>query len=505
MKCHVPAENNFRGENRVKRLFWTAGILILWAWTQPGWPSETRVDSTGGLTSILTDETTDLSFFMDGNPAGLLLLDTHERLDEALQWGQQNGEPVEPGSYQQTFSSIPRLANDNDIRYSGWMAFPAPGWAFQAAGDFLVQTGQTSSNVLDSFTPSQYRGILRGAASLGPLVLGLEMRNTETDVAYDQGLYSNKTTPYTLQNGSSTLNQTFFRAGLATTFPGGRGPNDAFWQAGGIFEAQVAGGNSALNASLVYPGGGPFSLQQDIAYSDYYYFGPELRYEVPHRVLLRFSYFMIYDDTDFDRTVSQTSPDYANLTRFHSSQYQSMNATGAFKLSFPLSGRENLKIGGFISSFFNNIDDIGALGLNVTDNINRQQILTNLGVGVEAIHDFTLGIQFSSQTYTLDNTSIASSASTIQTDYNYYQLTLGGERWLGDHFAFRLGLTGEEDQYFQASNLQNLVAILNTGIGWEDTSWACDLRLWVGEQTNLQDATNQAILDGFEISGTFFP
>lgn len=487
----------------MKRLSWTAGLLICLAWAGTAWPSETRVDSTGGLTSILTDETTDLSFFMDGNPAGLLLLDTHERLDEALQWGSQNGQPVETGSYQQTFSSIPRLANDNDIRYAGWMAFPASGWAFQAAGDFLTQSGQTSGVVLDSFTPSQYRGVLRGATSLGPLVLGLEVRNMETDVVYDQGLYSNKTTPYTLQNGSSTLNQTFLRAGLATTFPEGRGPNDGFWQAGGVFEVQVAGGNSAFNSTLVYSGG-PFSLQQNNALTDYYYFGPELRYELPHRVILRFSYFMIYNDTDFDRTVSQTSPDYANLTRFHSSQFQSMNATGSFKLSFPLSGRENLKVGGFISSYFNNTDDIGPAGLNVTDTINRQQILTNLGVGVEAIHDYTLGIQFSSQTYTLDNTSIASAATTAQTDYNYYQLTLGGERWLDDHFAFRLGLTGEEDQYFQASNLQNLVATLNTGVGWEDTSWACDLRLWVGEQTNLQDSTNEAILDGFEISGTVF-
>ena len=77
-------------------------------------------------------------------------------------------------------------------------------------------------------------------------------------------------------------------------------------------------------------------------------------------------------------------------------------------------------------------------------------------MGVEAIHDYTLGIQFASQTYTLDNTSIASAATAAQSDYNYYQFTLGGERWLDDHFAFRLGLTGEEDQYFQASNLQNL-------------------------------------------------
>jgi hypothetical protein len=489
-----------------KKLALAASLWIFLAGTGPVWPSETRVQSTGGLTSVMTDETTDLSFFMDGNPAGLLLLDTHDRLDEAFQWGQQNGQPVQPGSYQQTSGSIPWLANDNDIHYAGLMAFPNTGWAFQVGGDFLSSSGQTSTNILDSYTASQYRGLFRGATSLGPLVLGLEFRNMESDNTYEPGLYQygkNSGSPYSLQTGSSALNQTYLRAGLLTTFPEKPGPKDGFWQAGGIFEAQVGGGDSALKTSLVYPGGGPFSLQQNNAYTDYYYLGPELKYEVPHQIILRFSYFMIYDDTSFARTVSQTNADYPSQNSYHSSQFQSMNANGAFRLTFPLSGRENLKIGGFISSYFNNTNDIGT-GQNIYDNINRQQIITNLGVGVEAIHDYTLGVQFASQTYTLDNSAIAGTATTIQSDYNYYQFTVGGERWLDDHLAFRLGLTGEEDQYFQNSNLQNLLVILNTGLGWEDTSWACDFRIWMGEQTDLQDSSQGAILDGFEISGTVF-
>jgi len=43
--------------------------------------SETRVDSTGGLTTLLDDETDNLSLFLDGNPAGLVLLNTRDRLD----------------------------------------------------------------------------------------------------------------------------------------------------------------------------------------------------------------------------------------------------------------------------------------------------------------------------------------------------------------------------------------------------------------------------------------
>ncbi len=484
----------------MKRLLLTLG-WGLWALSAfPTWASETRVDSTGGLTSILTDETTDLSFLMDGNPAGLLLLETHDRLDEAFQWGQQTG----PGPYQQILSTIPRLTGGNDLHYSGVMAFPSPGWAVQAGGDFLSQTGQpTGAN--DTYTLSQYRGLLRGAANLGPLVLGLEIRNMESDNTYDPGLYSDKTLPYTLLNGSSALNQTYIRAGLATTFPENREAKDPFWQAGGIFETQVAGGGNVFNATLNYPAGTPFNLKENTSFTDYYYFGPELRYEIPHQAIFRFSYFLIYDDTDFGRTVSATSADYANLTAYHSTQFQSMSATGSFRLAFPLEGRENLKIGGGISAYFNNTDDLSTVE-NVYTNINRQQVTATLGVGLETIHEFTLGVQFMSQTYTRDNTSIASasSASTVQSDYNYYQFILGGEKWLDDHFAFRLGLSGEEDDYLQVSNLNELVVLLNTGVGWEYASWALDLRIWVGEETDLEDSLNQFTLGGGEIAGTLF-
>ena len=322
----------------MKRLSWTVGLLICLAWAGTAWPSETRVDSTGGMTSILTDETTDLSFFMDGNPAGLLLLDTHDRLDEAFQWGSQNGQPVEPGSYQQTFGSIPRLANDNDIHYSGWMAFPAPGWAFQAGGDFLSQSGQTPADTFDSLAPSQYRGILRGATNLGPLVLGLEVRNMETDAAYDQGLYSERKVsgiPYTLQTGSSALNQTYLRGGVASAFPENRGPNDAFWQAGGIFEAQVAGGNNAFNASLVYPGGDPSPSGKTTPLPIIITSVPNCAMRSPTGSILRFSYF---HDLRRHRFRPDRFPNLARLRQFDPFPFLPISIHerhGSFRLSFP--------------------------------------------------------------------------------------------------------------------------------------------------------------------------
>jgi len=234
-----------------------------------------------------------------------------------------------------------------------------------------------------------------------------------------------------------------------------------------------------------------------------------LRYEVPHKAILLFTYYFIYDDTQFDQTVSQNSADYPNMvsSAYHSSRFQSMDATGSFRLSFSLSGEENLKLGGFLSGIFNNTDLLDS-SQNVTGKISPQKIVGSIGVGLEAIHNYTLGFQFQGQSCNQADPAFSlapaiSDASNAPSDATYYEFTLGGERWLDDNLAFRLGLTAEDLQYPTQSN-QNLLAVLNMGMGWEDTNWACDGRIWVGEQTNLQDSTNQAILDGFEISGTLF-
>ena len=184
-----------------------------------------------------------------------------------------------------------------------------------------------------------------------------------------------------------------------------------------------------------------------------------------------------------------------------------MDATGSFRLSFPLSGEENLKLGGFLSGIFNETDLLDS-SQNVTGKISPQKVVGSIGVGLEAIHNYTLGFQFQGQSCNQADPALSlapavSDASNAPSNATYYQFTLGGERWLDDNLAFRLGLTAEDLQYPTQSN-QNLLAVLNMGMGWEDTTWACDGRIWVGEQTNLQDSTNQAILDGFEISGTLF-
>src|SRR5208282_2375011 len=117
----------------MKKILRMTALLLLWeAWSlapTPSLGSETRVDSAGGLTTIMTDETTDLDFFMDGNPAGLVLLKHQDRFDLSGQWFYSNSQPSGTGSVQQTFSTIPRLSDQGLIHYGGAMFFPDPQWA----------------------------------------------------------------------------------------------------------------------------------------------------------------------------------------------------------------------------------------------------------------------------------------------------------------------------------------------------------------------------------------
>jgi hypothetical protein len=58
--------------------------LLLTAWalvTLPCSATETRVDSTGGLSLVMTDESDQIDPFIFGNPAGLALLSPQNRLD----------------------------------------------------------------------------------------------------------------------------------------------------------------------------------------------------------------------------------------------------------------------------------------------------------------------------------------------------------------------------------------------------------------------------------------
>jgi hypothetical protein len=232
----------------------------------------------------------------------------------------------------------------------------------------------------------------------------------------------------------------------------------------------------------------------------YYYFGPELHYEIPGRFILRFSSLV----TNYNNGLQQTvSPNASLLTinEFQSDQYQSMNNTGFFRWTIPLSNKENLKLGGGLTALLTNHDVLGT-GENVTTTQNLQQIFGSFGIGLESPDDYTWGLQFKSQNYVHSDQTITGTPTLNSNNFDSYLLALGGEKFLSPGFALRLGFVTEEDLLSQDDD--TLTETLTTGFGIKENGFNLDVKLLGGKQFDLEDSSQNAVLWGAEISGTFF-
>lgn len=481
------------------RLLALGGFLLA---PLPGLASENRVDATGGLTTLLDDETTDLDLFLDGNPAGLVLLNTRDRFDLSGEWSYSDQEGPWGANKQQVFTTIPRYT-DGPIKYEGLMLFPDPHWAVQVLGDVLVTQGVTVANyTADTETTSQYRGLVRVAYALPFAALGLEILDEEGDKTLDPGLYN----PYVgLASGSGSQNQFFLKGGLITTFPGPTSPEDARWQAGGYFETQVGSSPYSQNLNVFYLNSPSFPLSQTTTTTDYTDWGAELFYVLPSVARVRFSVGMVNSDADFQQTVPFTSADFGTLSKYHVSQYQSMMVSGVFKLSLPFTDTENLKIGGSATGFFYN-QDVLRTNNTVSDNKERQQVATSFGIGLEDPKDYTMGLQWKSQSYVNASDAINNPGTVSDMsgqDYSYYQVALGGEKWFSPIWALRLGLVGEVDDYSQLST-SAFTTTINLGAGLEDAFGRVDFRLWLGQSSDMNNSANTVGLTGAELSTTIF-
>ena len=464
--------------------------------------SEYRVDSTGGLTTVLDDETDNLDLFLDGNPAGLVLLNTKDRFDLSGEWAYSDQEGPWGSNKQQVFTTIPRYT-DNPIKYEGLMLFPDPHWAVQVLGDVFINQGvsvTTFSN--DTEATSQYRGLIRAAYAFSFASLGVEILDVETDKAYDPGLYN----PFVgLSSGSSGQNQWLVKVGAITTFPERVSPQDSRWQAGAYFQTQL--GTSLQNQQLnfFYLNTPPFNVSQVNTTDAYTVWGAELLYELPSVLKIRFSVSLTDLDSDFEQTVPYTSAYFSALEKFHSYQYQAMNTTGAFKWTLPFSETENLKIGGALSDFFYNQDYLRPNG-TAYDNKDRQQIGSSLGIGLDCPKEYTLGLQWKSLSYTSGSNAINSSGtqSTLSSsDYTYYQLAFGGEKWVSGTWALRLGIIAEEDDY-SATSISALTTTLNLGAGLQQIFGRVDFRFFLGQATDMANSSNTTGLIGAQFSAALF-
>jgi len=492
----TPASKKIRWANTFTILL---SLLVLAA--SPARASETRVDSMGGQTSTIDDETNNLDLFLDGNPAGLVLLQTQDRFDISGQWGYSNSQPSGPGSVEQSFSTIARLSDDSIIHYGGLMIFSHP-WALQVDSDVLSNQNLLAANYsLEPENTQQYRQLIRAAFDAGIFAFGLEFSNVENDQTFNAGLYNSAVT---VQSGASGENQTRVRIGVITTFPDDLDDDDPRWQTGFVFETYLGQVEETLNNNVFYTS--LFTLQQNTATTNYYYFGPELHYEIPGTLIVRFSSFMTNYDTSFLQTVSQTNAQFAASPTSHISQYQTMTNTGVFHLTLPTSATENFKLGGSFTAILTNNDFIGTGSAeDVYFNADHQQLNGILGAGFESLNHYFWGLQLRTQNYIQDNQAAITTTPTLTTtDYDLYQVALGGEKWLTPHFALRASLIGEMDIYSQSITANVLNTSGTVGFGLKDKGFNLDTKFLLGKEVDFNNSAESALLLDAEISGTFF-
>jgi len=494
----------------MKKVLRIIALLLLWEpWSltpTPSFGSETRVDSTGGLTTLLTDETTNLDLFMDGNPAGLALLNQQDRFDLSGQWFYSNGQPVGTGSVQQTFGTLPRLSDGDLIHYGGAMFFPEPQWALQVDGDLSSSQG-LPFYTNDTYTLGQYRSLLRSAYRFGSLAVGLELFNIQSDQAFDPGLFNPPSVNgsyFGLQSGTSGQNQSLLRGGFIVSFPDKADDDNGHWQSGGYVGVQLGSSIQTQNLELFTSGSSPFSITRTTTLADSYSFVPEIRYEVPNRFILKFSCALDHSDQDFSQTVPTGTPLLMTISpSYRAVQLQSLNAIGEFKIMEPLSEKETVKLGGSLSYNSSDTNDLNP-DQSLFDNITKQQLNVTLGAGMEALYDYLYGVQIKVQSYLRDTQPAPLGTPMAALDHSTYQVTLGGEKWFSSNWAFRLGLIFEEDAYNQGAIARTLDTAIVTGVGYDSLFWKLDLKLMAGQSIDANNSSNLSTQTSAGISGTFF-
>ncbi|HUO59009.1 MAG TPA: hypothetical protein VMV05_12605 [bacterium] len=465
--------------------------------TGPLQGTEMRVDTAGNLTSVLDDETANLDLFLDGNPAGLAFLATHDRLDLSAQWALQAPTSGPDSSIDTT---VPRIGNDDPILYEGLMFFPSPDWSFQVAGDLL------SSPVVpifagDSLSKGRYRSMVRSAFRVDGLALGLEFFDIQTDRTLRAGQVKG---PVNMLSGDSRENELRLRTGAALRVAGGEDKDSPLLDIGAVFATHMAPDVQDMDEKLSIPSFPDFILHQSQTATQFDFFGPELHYEIPGRLVVRFNCFVTETTTGYDQRVSATSAAYPNASAQWSVRDENIDSMGAFHLVLPLESGENLRLGG-------NLEVVSDYSINLNQaqfvyaDQNTQHLNGRIGIGLENPGRSTWGVQFTNRNF-VDNsqTGLGGTADTADSDFEYFKFVFGGEQEVAGDLFLRASLSAEFDNYGGTPDTRLWVPLLTFGPGLVEKSFKLDMKCYLGETLDRSSGALQSFLAGIGLAGSFF-
>ena len=462
-------------------------ITILFLAPLMGSASETRVDSIGGLSLVIDDESVTPNPFLFGNPAGLSLLTPQNRFDASGLWFGQSV-PFDSTKSTQYYGSLDHVADPNGSnKYHGLMFFPTNRWGVQLDGDDFYSQSQPSSTLPIDHN-NRTRQFFRTSYNFGPFVLGGEIDPLQTTTVFKTpGSFNGNA----LDSGTGTTNALSATTGLLACFPGDASPKQSRLEIGGIFADQLSPAKEIDNliATPLLPPN-PVTITETITVTTAQSFGPQIYFDSPGSFQLVL--VSLFTNSAVSAQLDSSNP--SAITAVPSFQAQTSSQTeefGGFKMSNPLAGGLNLKSGLFFLFQSQNSNSFNPDGTGSAQD-SRQNWQLQTGLGVEKKDDFTVGLQgILTGVHDVSLGLNGNTAATGTTDYLNYKISAGGERWLSPHVAFRMGLTllNEYDQgkdiqlqYYDIADGQRIITTTVTaGLGYKDPGFYSDLMLWYGQ------------------------
>jgi hypothetical protein len=482
-------------------LFFAMTFLLTGALSSLSHASETRLNSLGGVSLVLDDETASFDPFNFGDPAGLALLPPLSRFDVSGVFSMDTP-AFDPAGQTQTYGTLSKIGSNfpnstllsntsSTFTYQGLILFPDKSWAFQASGDLLHATNQPDT-LLPATSVDRTRGMARVAVDLDPLVLGTEIDATQTQKVFPN-LFSGG--PRGTGNGSAL----FSNSGLLLDLPLDHNKTPARMRIGGVFGTEIPAAQEK-DGLTVNSGGTPVDLTVTFAVPTYMSFGPEVFLEVPGSLqaslLGRVGHSESHEQLDSSNSgLIPPIPDYLLETD------DSLLVFGGMKTKLPLAGtlRQKLTVNTGTYFLIGNIQTKGTDPTgSPTQSTNASDLQIGMGVGLENAGDFTLGLQAAMDSRSGNWTPVSGTGYTL--DYFGYSISMGGEKWLNENWALRGGLNFEDDMndggatvdkvHYQVQPGARIVATtLSAGLGFKVGSFRGDLDLWTG-QPSLYNSPN---------------
>ncbi|HET9868877.1 MAG TPA: hypothetical protein VFR02_00050 [bacterium] len=463
------------------------GLAFLLLAAAPLAASEDRVKAMGGLGLLSDDETAGLIPFLDGNPAGLGLLPSRDRLDLSGRWDASTD-----GTRPQSLSTLP-VDTGKVIGYQGLMLFPSPQWAFQLAVDGTSLDSQPAFSSMDAYQRSGSFLLGRASYRWGALALGLETQRTQDSLSFSPGLFDGGVT---LGGGQSAQTQWIAKAGLLVDLGEAGGPR---WQVGGSFAAPLEPPRQDQTLTLRLPSQPAFTDRR-LFTQDGGTVSGGIYYEEPRALQARLLVVVDGLRTRLAQTVSDPSPQFPNEALDPLADQRSVTLSGAAKARIHFNDLD-LRLGGAVTAAWETQERF-APGGGPPSGTDRQTLLqADLEAGLEAPEDYLVGLRLGCS---LDRGTIPSTGPTGQPGpvQDCFQAALGGEKWISPEWAARIGVLNSLG--FDPGGGQSLTSAVVGGVGFRQQDLQLDGRLTLGETFPLDHSGPTSAQTGFALAGVLF-